>query len=488
MQVQSVATYTAFGAGFDFIADGLAVVQAGGYVRLYLASRVDTRIVSLTLSEGQPAAAPQPGNPVIGTGAGADFAVQSTATLDRVYVFSSHLGPLRHASIGPSGLPGLTNATNTDQGYLNGVTCMELVEMGPTDIAAIAQRNMPGLRLFSITDQGQITLLSTLTDGPKSYLAEVSDLAAMQIGGRNFLMTASARENGVTLFEIAANGRASFVDALGADHGLPVAGPAALQTASVGGTQFVVLASTLSNSLTVLRVNAMGVMFVADHLIDDRNTRFDAVAALDLFTHAGRVFVVAAGTDAGFSLLELLPDGQLSHILSRALETGAGIAQVTGIETAVYGGTAAILLTDAGGARVYHFAVSLAQIGGLIVATGGTATGSALDDRIMGSAAPDTLSGGAGDDFVHDGGGNDLLFGGAGADVFLMSRDGSPDRIGDFQDGLDRIDLSDWGRLYSVADLTITSTATGAVVSYGNESLTITASGSLTLGNDDFLF
>lgn len=490
VQLQSVTTYTAFDPWLDHIADGLAVVQTGGYVRLVYAARSDNRLAALTLAEGAATGPAAPGDPVIGSAAGADIVMQDNAATDRIYVFSSHDGLLRHASLGTTGLPGLTNGTLTDQGYLFGVIAMEIFERGSTDIAVIVQRNVPGLRLFSITEAGAVTLLSTLQDGPKSYLEGVADVAGIEVAGRSFLLTASPLENGLSLFEIGPEGETSFVDALGADDGLPVGGPSALQSVTFGAQQFVVLAATLSSSLSVLRVNEMGVLFIEDHLIDDRSTRFDHVVALDMFTHSGRVFVVAAGTDAGVSVIEVLPDGQLSHVLSQALETGAGIANVTGIETAVLGATAAIFLTDAGGDRIHHFAIPLDGIGGLLTAQGGTVTGTALDDRILGSSAAETLQGGAGDDFIHDGRGNDLLIGGGGADVFVFERDGAFDSIGDFQPGTDRIDLSDWGRIYSASALDITRNAAGAVISYGTETLTIIKSGNgaLTLTDADFLF
>ena len=152
VQVQLVATYAAFGAGFEAIADGLAVVQGYGYIQLLVAARNDTRIASLTLTEGATTAAPAPGDPQIGTASGADFALQDNLAADRIYVFSSHDGLLRHANVGWNGVPGTTNGSMTDQGYLYGVTAMEIIEAGPTDIAAIAQRNVPGLRLFSINE------------------------------------------------------------------------------------------------------------------------------------------------------------------------------------------------------------------------------------------------------------------------------------------------------------------------------------------------
>lgn len=490
MQIQSVATYLGPEQGFTFISDGLAVVEQGGYLRLLYAQRTDNRLGAITLETGVTPAAPAPGAPVIGAAPGQDMVVQDTATLPRIFVFSDYDGLLRHTTIGATGLPGTTNGTNTDQGYLSGVVAMEIFDRGATDIAIVASRLTPGLRLFSVTETGIFTLLTTVLDGPKSYLGDVSDMAALEIDGRSFLLTASGLENGLSLFELHANNTLSFVDAMGAEDGIPLAGPAALQSVTVGGVHYVVVASTLSSSLSVLRVNEMGVMFLEDHLIDDRNTRFDGVAALDMFAASGRVFVVAAGTDRGVSVLEMLPDGTLSHMTSLALESGAGIANVTGIESAVHAGVAMIFLTDARGDRIHHFEVDLSGIGDFITTGAGGGAGTALDDRIIGSAWADTLNGGMGDDFLHDGGGNDILIGGAGADVFVFGRDNSADRIGDFEAGIDRLDVSAWGRIYTASALQITATATGATITYGNETLTITRSGggSLLLTDADFIF
>jgi Ca2+-binding RTX toxin-like protein len=109
----------------------------------------------------------------------------------------------------------------------------------------------------------------------------------------------------------------------------------------------------------------------------------------------------------------------------------------------------------------------------------------------MGSAMADTLDGGAGDDFIHDGAGADTLRGGAGADVFVFARDGAVDVIADFQDGLDRIDVSAWGRIYTASALSISPTATGAEVVYGDERLIIHSMNGaplLELTDADFIF
>jgi Ca2+-binding RTX toxin-like protein len=79
------------------------------------------------------------------------------------------------------------------------------------------------------------------------------------------------------------------------------------------------------------------------------------------------------------------------------------------------------------------------------------------DDDVYGYGGNDTIYGGAGDDLIYGGSGNDDIFGGSGindlyggsgADWFRMTSRSvgtSDDFIGDFQFGLDRIDLRAWG-------------------------------------------
>ena len=191
----------------------------------------------------------------------------------------------------------------------------------------------------------------------------------------------------------------------------------------------------------------------------------------------------------GFRWSRCCRGGELSKVMNVALETGQGLAAVTGIAGAVYQGMANIFVTDARGDRILHYGIDLSGLGPLVQGNG-VLSGTGGDDRIIGGAGADTLSGGAGDDFLHDRAGVDHLTGGAGADTFVMARDGQADYIHDFQQGFDHIDLSDWGRIYSAAGLTITATATGATVSYGAEVLDITSAtgSSLTLTDADFLF
>ncbi|MGL4309260.1 MAG: M10 family metallopeptidase C-terminal domain-containing protein [Paracoccaceae bacterium] len=83
-----------------------------------------------------------------------------------------------------------------------------------------------------------------------------------------------------------------------------------------------------------------------------------------------------------------------------------------------------------------------------------TLSGDASNDRLEGGTGQDSLDGGIGSDTLMGGSGQDKLVGGVGSDVlygqgdgdtFIFGRGCGIDRIADFQNGLDHIDLSAFG-------------------------------------------
>lgn len=79
--------------------------------------------------------------------------------------------------------------------------------------------------------------------------------------------------------------------------------------------------------------------------------------------------------------------------------------------------------------------------------------GQAGRDFLQGGVGDDTLSGGADADTLDGGGGNDLLRGGAGADHFLLAPGSGVDTVSDFQDEIDKLDLTAFSRADALAAL-----------------------------------
>ena len=95
------------------------------------------------------------------------------------------------------------------------------------------------------------------------------------------------------------------------------------------------------------------------------------------------------------------------------------------------------------------------------------------NDKLYGGGQNDELHGGTGDDYLNGENGNDVLlgesgndylWGGDGNDTFRYQAGDDTDRVKDFQDGADLIDLSTWGFASATAALAYaTQTSWGAV-------------------------
>ena len=498
MPITLATTYAAATLGLGAVGDGLALVLAGGAARLVYSEADMNRAMSLslgTVSAGgsgyvalQSLSEPSPpGN----LDPGRAIAFQVVGTLVRAFVFDSRLGVMTSTVLDATGTPGAAQAVTTSIGALQGVETFVVMGGATGDCAVLSKWNTGGLQVFHLNANGALTFSDQISDDAKSYVANVSDTASVTLGGQNYLLTLSSLENGITSYAIGDDGKADLVDSLGNRDLLAVNGPAALQVLTVAGVTYAVIAATNSSSLSVIRVNAMGCLFQTDHVVDDLTTRFYHTAVLDSFVLNGRSFVVTAGSDAGITVLELLPGGRLSPFATGVFETGAGLAAVTGLEVAVSGTMVSILVVDARADRVQSFEMSLADLGQVVRPVGGFATGTVKDDRVLGGAGAETLQGGAGDDWLHSGGGADVMTGGSGADCFVFAAGSDALRITDFELHVDRIDLSDWGRVYTRDALTISATADGAVISLNGRDVTLEAGRSLTaadFADSDFVF
>ena len=86
------------------------------------------------------------------------------------------------------------------------------------------------------------------------------------------------------------------------------------------------------------------------------------------------------------------------------------------------------------------------------------------DDRLYGGKGNDTLEGGPGNDQLRGGRDNDRLDGGEGDDTFFFSPGGEDDIILDFGNGEDKIDLTAFADIESVADLTMQQQSASVII------------------------
>ena len=308
----------------------------------------------------------------------------------------------------------------------------------------------------------------------KSDARGLTALDTAEVAGTDFVVALTP--GSLSSFRVDAAGGLTAVDTIATADGLWAGGMTDIAMIEVAGRTFAVVSAFETGSVSTVRINPMGVFFPADILHDDRATRFGGASRVEAFEHNGRDFVLAAGTDMGVALLEVLPGGDIVHHHSLAQGADWSLGAVSALEVAVTGDELQVLVTGTARGGVAQLTLDLGRIGDRIGGTGGAdrLTGGAGDDLLIGHGGDDVLTGGAGDDRLVAGTGADTLEGGAGADLFVFEADGRADRISGFEKGTDRIDLSGWG-VGRLEALTLRGTGNGAAIFYGDEELRVFA-------------
>jgi Ca2+-binding RTX toxin-like protein len=114
-------------------------------------------------------------------------------------------------------------------------------------------------------------------------------------------------------------------------------------------------------------------------------------------------------------------------------------------------------------------------------------------DRLFGEAGNDRLYGGDGKDILTGGAGSDILSGGANADTFRFTGKWGADKVSDFRDGIDRIDLR--GNGLSFRELSITrgngdsdGKMDDVIIKADGQSIALLNVKASLIGTSDFLF
>lgn len=345
------------------------------------------------------------------------------------------------------------------------------VVTGPDGTYLVGGGPAGGLVSYGVTVGPALTPAGSLADTGGTYLANISDTARITVEGTDFVVATSATEAAVTVLSIGAGGALARTGDIGAPDGLGVSNISAVETVSVDGTAYIVLAGTGSSSLSVIEVEPGGVPILRDHVVDNLATRFQSVEALATATVAGRTFVAAGGADDGVSLFTLAPGGRLVHLVSLEDAVTTTLADVSALALVGTGSSLELIVGGLSEAGLTRLSIDLSTLGSTdaVTAGGGGLTGTASDDLLAGGMFADTLDGAAGDDILIDGGGSDHLTGGAGADLFVLSADGQTDTITDFEPGVDRLDLSSFALLYDPSQLGAQTQSWGVRLTWQSE-------------------
>ena len=407
-----------------------------------------------------------------------DLTVLDTPAGPRLVFAGDPDGSLGAYALGPDGTIGAL----ADIGGLAvdaGDAVLDLDQWG-RDTLFIANSGSGAIQGYGMEGGPRLTHATGVADTANTYSDTVFALETLSLDGTGYLVGASVTEQGVTAYRIRPD-RLEPAGSLGSAEGIGIMTPTALATADIGGRCFVLVASSpadgqgRSGAITVMELQPDGQLAATDHVIDTRDTRFGSIQALAVSVSDGFTYVTAAGGDDGLSLFVLMPHGRLQLIATMADTHETGLENVSALAAVEAEGALHVFSASEISPGLTEMVLDTSRNGQSIVAapSGGSQTGTGLDDIMIGGAGGDNLAGAAGDDILEDGAGRDTLDGGGGTDIFVLRGDGAVDVIADFEAGRDRLDLSDWPFFYTATGLDVQPTSDGAIVSWRDETLVI---------------
>tara|TARA_R110002049_G_scaffold117332_2_gene270541 strand:+ start:124728 stop:127181 length:2454 start_codon:yes stop_codon:yes gene_type:complete len=447
----------------------LEVVDLGGVLLLQATAAETGQVLSWNIGGALPSFL---GQTYLGGGSGLGMQMQlGRMSLDGQELVWVHGGSglgLAGYAVGANGALTEVARLAQDMGAIGDFT---LVETGGQTLALTYRQGGDGIDVWRQDGSGDFNLWRHTDVSQAASGWDALSMAHTQIDSQNLVVTISAADNAVRSFAVDAQNGLVARDHLSAADGLGINGPSHLELVQIGAVRYAVVGASGSASITVLRLSSDGSLTPVDQVNDDRNTRFDGLSVMQTIEVGGRVYIVAGGSDDGLSLLTMMPDGRLLHLETIASDLSVGLMNPN-----------ALSLTEVDGNILLH------------VAEQGTGTLSAweidVSDTIMRVAGNGggLLSGGAGNDVLISGNGRDTLVGGAGEDIFVLRPDGNQrDVIQDFQLGVDRIDMSQFGRFYSLDALDFQSRWYGAEITYQGQTIEIRTAGGVPLNLDDFV-
>ena len=463
----------------------MELVEQGGKLILYTATRAGGGLMALDVGQAMVLVDQEMLAPGTSLPAEARLELLTISGTPRLIATGPNAAGVQAFGLDAGG--GLGAALQLPGSLTGTIATHAVVQVGGATYFYAARMGESTIHGYSVAANGAMTALAPrVLDGGLSGV-DISAMTTVTIGGQTHLFSLSLESDMIRSFPIGPDGTLGQAQILGGPQGLPVAEPSAVQVVEMAGATYLIVAATGSSSISVVEVGIGGEMRVADHVVDTQDTQFANVQALTTVSQGDRVFVIAGGSDGGLSLMTLMPDGRLVLVGNQLQEPGLALDNITAISAHVVDGRIDIFVASEG-TGITRLSVDLGPFTPIQTASPEDAVlvGTTGGDMLLGDEGNDLIQGNAGADLLADGAGSDTLSGGAGADVYVLAADGAVDVITDFQLGLDRIDLSAWGSIHALSPLSITSTATGALITYGDEVLELVAPNGLPIAPSSF--
>ena len=216
------------------------------------------------------------------------------------------------------------NVNDTEDGNfeLNGATSVTTVIVGGNTFVIVAGDDDDGVSVFQVAANGTLTETSSFADADTLELDGASAVTTAVFGANTFVCVAGFTDDGLSTIGLSAAGDLAGGDDQADDGagGLELDGPLGIASAVVDGVTFVYVASRNDDGVAVFKITAAaGTLVSVDNVDDSENValRLDGARAVTTAVIGGTTYVYVASdgdTDNGISVFEVGTNGVLNNV------------------------------------------------------------------------------------------------------------------------------------------------------------------------------
>jgi len=240
----------------------------------------------------------------------------------------------------------LTSVDNVaDDATLNlgGVARVTTATVGGNAYVFAAGTNDDGISVFRVAGDGKLTDVANLADTGVFELDGVKGMTTAVIGGSTFLFAAGGVDDGLSVFQVAANGSLTHTSSVTDNGTLKLDGASDVATAVVGGVTYVFATGTIDNGVSVFSVNSSGILTNVANVSDTASLRLAGATGLSVSLMGSTTYLTVGGGENSLSMFRVNAGGTLTFMDNIDDGGARELAGTTQVHTATVGGTSYII-------------------------------------------------------------------------------------------------------------------------------------------------
>jgi Ca2+-binding RTX toxin-like protein len=237
---------------------------------------------------------------------------------------------------------------------------VKAVQLGGKTFVYVAGRNDNGIAIFEMAADGTLIALPDVVDNATLELDGVFQFDAVTLGGSTYLLATGFDDDGVNVFEIdPTTGALTNTDVFSDSAITALNGASGVANITVGARTFVVVSGFNDSGVSVFEIDNSGILSPITDVFDGGLLELAGAQFVETVTVDGTDMVIVAGTsDSGISVFEIDNTGALTSLFDVPDGGSLELSSVLGLATFELGGTTYLYAAGEGDSGISVFTIA----------------------------------------------------------------------------------------------------------------------------------